>query len=290
MPLSSPTPRRLAPRRAGRSLRGGLRHQRQLRREPGRIPAVRHRLPLPQPAQPAGPTIAERLEDLVAFLHGRQDRHGAGRPDPGATARPRSARCARQRREPRGAAGPLVAPAQAAWQVLADRPGVQRARLTRAMGRPEALPRTASHAGRAAADRRTDPLAPPLRPPRPGRHRRAAGAGAALLRAAGRRRAAARRPGRARAHPGVRLVAAGPARRRAGHGHAVAAFLGPHAVGPRQHAVGVVGDRERRRAHLLQRRLRLLPRLRADRRTLRRLRPRADGERRLRRLLARRYT
>jgi hypothetical protein len=49
------------------------------------------------------------------------DRHGA--------------RCARRQGQPCRAAGPFVAPAQAAGQVLADRPGVQRARLAGAMGR-----------------------------------------------------------------------------------------------------------------------------------------------------------
>jgi hypothetical protein len=63
------------------------------------------------------------------------------------------------------------------------------------------------------------------------------------------------------------------------HRPAGPALQRPHLVGPQQHAVGVLGHRQRTRAHLLQRRLRLLSRLPADRRTVRRLRHRADGER-----------
>jgi hypothetical protein len=81
------------------------------------------------------------------------------------------ARCARHQGQPRRAAGPFVAPAQAARQVLADRSGVQRPRLARAMGRPQALSQAADRAGTVAAHRGRDPLARPLRPPRRGHHR-----------------------------------------------------------------------------------------------------------------------
>ena len=59
------------------------------------------------------------------ILREKKARHGAGRPDPGAHAGPRCAGRARRTRQPHHPPGPLLAPAQAARQVVADRPGVR---------------------------------------------------------------------------------------------------------------------------------------------------------------------
>ena len=149
--------------------------------------------------------------------------------------------------QPHHPARPLVAPAQAARQVLADRPGVRRTRLAGQLGRAEALPCAAADAGRAAADRRPDPVARPLRPPRRADHRVPERPRAALLRAAGRGRAAAGHGrGRADRIEEFDWWQRRQPRRRATHRRAGAALLRPHAVGPQPHAVGRLGHRKRR--------------------------------------------
>ena len=165
------------------------------------------RLRVPERAEPEGAAFAAAVEDLDALpAAGRPGQH-AGGSDPAAQARPRPARRAGRVGQPCHPARPFVAPAQAARQVLADRPGVRRASLAGELCRAEALPPAADRAERAAADRRPVPVARPLRPPRPADHRIPARPGAALLRAAGRGPAPARHGRGGRAHPGVRLVA-----------------------------------------------------------------------------------
>ena len=252
----APRPCRREPR--DRRVRGRRRLQLALRQ----LAAVQG-LPVCQPAQPSDSAGRQHLGQLDTLSLRKQGRHRAGRPDPGAAVDDGSARGAGPARQPPRAAGSLVAPAQAAGQVLAHRSGVRRTGLAGELRRPEALPPAAADPGAAAADRRPDPVARPLRPPRRADHRIPGAAGAALLRSA-RREGAAGRHGRAGgARAGVRLVAVGRARRRPTHRDAGAALLRPHAVRPQPHAVGVVGDPKRRAAHLLQRRFRLLRRLQA---------------------------
>lgn len=160
--------------------RRGLHQQQRMRGALRRIAAVQG-LQLPEPAEPGRAAFGQRLADLVALHRRRQGGHRAGRPDPGAHAGHRRPGGARSQGQPCGAARPFVAPAQAAGQVLADRPRVQRARVAVHLRRSQALPQAAAHARAVATDRRPDPLARPLRPPRRGHHRVPRAARAALL-------------------------------------------------------------------------------------------------------------
>ena len=115
----------------------------QSRGSSGLAAVLGRRLRVPERAEPEGAAVAAGVEDLDALpAAGRPGQH-AGGPDPAAQARPRPARRAGPGGQPRHPARPFVAPAQAARQVLADRPGVRRARLA-----VRALP------GRSASTRR----------------------------------------------------------------------------------------------------------------------------------------
>ena len=219
--------------------------------------------PTRRPSRTAPAGTSGRASSLA-----KKEGHGAGRPDPRAQARPRRARRAGRRSQPHHPPGPFVAPAQAARQVLADRPGVRRARLALQWAGPKRFHRAALALadlppieGLILSHDHYDHLDVPTIEALKDRVQRyfvPLGVGARL-----------QEHGRARrAHRGVRLVARAAMARRDAHGRACAALLGPHAVGPQQHAVGLVGHPERRRAHLLQRRLGLLSRLQADRRAL----------------------
>jgi hypothetical protein len=110
-----------------------LREQQRMRGALRRIAAVQG-LRLPEPAEPGSPALRQRMADLVTLHRGQQDRHRAGRPDSRAHAEHHRTGSARPQGQPRGAARPFVAPAQAARQILADRSGVQRARIARSPG------------------------------------------------------------------------------------------------------------------------------------------------------------
>ena len=164
-------------------------------------------------------------------------------------------------------AGPFDGAAEAARR-LADRSGVQRARLSGAVPGTEALSCPADFPGRAAAATRRDPVARSLRPPRPSRHQ---GAGETRPRSSCRRWAWATAwpPGvsadRIRQFDwwqdveidGLRLTARRPS------------IFRTQPRRQQSHVVVVLGDRGRRAARLLQRRQRLFRRLRRNRPALR---------------------
>ena len=85
-------------------------------------------------------------------------------------------------------AGALHLAAEAGRRALAHRPGVLRARVAGAVDGPEALSCAADRHRRSAADQGRDPVARPLRPPRPCRHHEAGAQGGGVHHAARRGR------------------------------------------------------------------------------------------------------
>ncbi len=217
---------------------------------------------------------------------------GAGPPGP----RPGRARPPHHRRRPGRARG-LGAPADLDGALQragrdrrppgALRPGVVRALLAVPLRGP---PPAAPGAGAAGRDRpagRRGHLPRPLRPPghadrpRPGPHGRGL-----------RRPARRRRPPRALGRAGgprhrARLARVHERRRAHPHRHPGPPLLRPGPAQHPAHPVGLLGRRRPRPPDLPQRRHRLLPRLRRDRRAVRSVRRHDGADRRLQRVLAR---
>jgi hypothetical protein len=173
-----------------------------------------------------GPVRRMRRGRLDGLLLRKARGHRARGADPGAR-RVAGRTAGRSRPQPLPPRA-FDAAAQAARPVVVDRPGLQRARLARAMGGPAPVPRAADRAGRPSVHPRRPALPRPLRPPRPHRGARARQGRHAVLRAAGRGRPPALVGCSGRPDPAVRLVAGRRRRWTAHHLDARAALFGPH--------------------------------------------------------------